>query len=71
MTKASAITFLIACFTISFVSSEMATSPVQFRISQKMMEDVIKSSKSDILQVYDNLTITPEDGSQHFKFDLK
>ena len=35
-----------------------------------MMVDIIKSSKSDILQIYDNLTIYPEDG-KHFEFDLK
>ena len=55
---------------MSSVSTEMTQSPLQFKLGHKMLVDVIKSSKSDILQVYDNLTIYPEDGKS-FQFDLK
>jgi hypothetical protein len=58
------------------VNAQIAESPLQFTLSHRMIQDIIGSAKSGILQVYDNLKIPStkveaEEGEFLFLEDIK
>ena len=62
--------FRILGFICLCVNGQMTESPLQFKLGHEFLKDILKSAKSDILQVYDNLTIYPEDGAKYFDYTL-
>ena len=58
------------------VNAQIAESPLQFTLSHRMVQDIIGSAKSGVLQVYDNLKIPStkieaEEGEFLFFEDIK